>query len=804
MTWDMDGNLYLTVGNNTGNVADKAQTDERPGRASWDDQRGSSNTNDLRGKILRIHPEQDGSYTIPEGNLFPKGTPNTRPEIYTMGHRNPWRPSVDSKTGWLYWGEVGPDATEDTKKVMAGMDELNQARKPGYFGWPYFIGENRATPYYDYAKDTVLGPKDPAKPINNSVNNTGLKELPPAQPAFISYPYGPTAKFPEVGTGSRCAVGGPIYHRSDFNGAARPFPGYYEGKWLAADLSRGWIMSISMDEKGDYKSMERFLPSYQPIEPIDIKFGPDGDLYVLEYGQNWFRKSDNSRIVRIEYNAGNRVPQVKASASATGGGIPFKVGLKGSGSTDPDGDALSYEWRVTPAKGGKEQVFKEADPSVTLTDAGAYTATLTVTDSKGEKSTTSLRVVAGNEAPTVDIAVAGNQTFFFPGKPVGYAVTVNDKEDGKADPARVAVSADYLSEGVAYHTPSQGAPNVDAHTKYAVAKAIIAGSDCNNCHHLDTRSVGPMFVEIADRYKDKQAWAMDSLPRKIRKGGVGVWGEVNMPAHPGVPLSDARTVVDYILHARDTKISGLPLAGSHKVDLLKEDNGKGTLVLRAAYTDRSAPQSDSLTTEAARVLKAPHLDPSKADTLANAELKKQMMMRFSVDVNTLDNGVIGFRHVDLSTIRKISVMASATPNNGMAGATIEIHAGSPTGELLGTGKVDVVDPMAMIMKLMGGPKDKDAAFAPPGGKAKGPGAGAPPAAAAGAKPAAAPAAAPKPGGAAPKGPSMDDIMKLLGPKYQDIAVKPVQGFQDLYFVFKNPGARKGQPLCSVTDIMVAQ
>ncbi|HVU84010.1 MAG TPA: PQQ-dependent sugar dehydrogenase, partial [Puia sp.] len=304
MTWDKAGDLYLTVGNNTGNVAEKSQTDERPGRSSWDDQRGSGNTNDLRGKILRIHPEPDGSYSIPDGNLFPKGTPKTRPEIYVMGDRNPWRPSIDSKTGWLYWGEVGPDANEDTKTTRMGMDELNQARKPGNFGWPYFIGENVGYPFYNYVTDSLYGPKDPAKPINNSVNNTGLNQLPPAMPAFISYPYGISEKFPEVGTGSRCAVGGPIYHHDDFKHAARPFPDYYEGKWLAADLSRGWIMAITMKPNGDYQSMERFLPSYQPIEPIDIKFGPDGDLYVLEYGSNWFRKSENAKLVRIEYNAG--------------------------------------------------------------------------------------------------------------------------------------------------------------------------------------------------------------------------------------------------------------------------------------------------------------------------------------------------------------------------------------------------------------------------------------------------------------------------------------------------------------------
>ena len=70
-----------------------------------------------------------------------------------------------------------------------GYDELNQARKAGFFGWPYFIGDNIPYTKYNYV-DTVFGPKfDPEHPVNNSRNNTGLKELPPAQKAFIWYPY---------------------------------------------------------------------------------------------------------------------------------------------------------------------------------------------------------------------------------------------------------------------------------------------------------------------------------------------------------------------------------------------------------------------------------------------------------------------------------------------------------------------------------------------------------------------------------------------------------------------------------------
>ena len=151
---DREGNLYLTVGNNTGNGL-LAQTDERAGKQNFDDQRAASNTNDLRGKILRIHPEADGTYTIPNGNLFPPGTPKTRPEIYTMGHRNVWRVSVDSKTGWIYWGEIGPDQDQDTETGPRGYDEQNQAKGPGFFGWPYFIADNLVIPKYDYHKNQV-------------------------------------------------------------------------------------------------------------------------------------------------------------------------------------------------------------------------------------------------------------------------------------------------------------------------------------------------------------------------------------------------------------------------------------------------------------------------------------------------------------------------------------------------------------------------------------------------------------------------------------------------------------------------
>src|SRR5690606_34381458 len=151
--------------------------DDRPGHEQYDARRSSSNTNDLRGKILRIKVNDDGTYEVPDGNLFAPGTAKTRPEIYVMGNRNPYRISVDQKNSFLYWGEVGPDSNVDSIGIRGprGYDELNQARKAGYFGWPLFVGKNYAYNRYDYATGTSGEAFDAEKPLNESRNNTGLK-----------------------------------------------------------------------------------------------------------------------------------------------------------------------------------------------------------------------------------------------------------------------------------------------------------------------------------------------------------------------------------------------------------------------------------------------------------------------------------------------------------------------------------------------------------------------------------------------------------------------------------------------------
>ena len=53
-------------------------SDDTPGQnPGTDARRSSGNTNDLRGKILRIKPGATGGYTVPAGNMFAPGTART-------------------------------------------------------------------------------------------------------------------------------------------------------------------------------------------------------------------------------------------------------------------------------------------------------------------------------------------------------------------------------------------------------------------------------------------------------------------------------------------------------------------------------------------------------------------------------------------------------------------------------------------------------------------------------------------------------------------------------------------------------
>ncbi|MFH9262676.1 ThuA domain-containing protein [Streptomyces sp. NPDC017546] len=431
--FDAEGNLYLSTGDDTNPFASDGFTpiDERPDRnPAFDARRTSGNTNDLRGKILRIKVADDGSYTIPEGNLFAPGTDKTRPEIYAMGFRNPFRFSVDQATGTVYVGDYGPDAgAADPKRGPAGKVEFAKVTKAANFGWPFCVGDNEPYIDYDFATKASGAAFDCAAPKNESPHNTGLVDLPPAQAAWIPYDGG---SLPEFGTGSESPMGGPVYrYDADLDSPVK-FPEAYDGDFFAGEFGRQWIKRIEQDAGGAVQSINDVPWSGTQI--MDMAFGPDGALYVLDYGLAWFGGDENSALYRIENATGGRSPIAEASADKTSGTAPLKVRFSSAGTADGDDDPLTYAWDF--GDGGKSTA---ANPTYTYKKNGTYTATLTAEDPTGRTGSASVHVTVGNTAPTVELELPEDGQLFEFGDAVPFKVNVSDPEDGTIDCTKVEV-----------------------------------------------------------------------------------------------------------------------------------------------------------------------------------------------------------------------------------------------------------------------------------------------------------------------------------------------------------------------------
>jgi cytochrome c len=681
LTFAPDGNLFLSTGDNTSPFESDgfSPADERAGRSPFDAQGTSSNTNDLRGKILRIKPQADGSYTIPEGNLFPKGEDKTRPEIYVMGNRNPYRISVDRKTGFLYWGEVGPDAGNDSEeRGPRGYDEVNQAQKAGYFGWPLFVGGNYAYGKHDFETKTTGAKHNPNNPINTSPNNTGKTELPSVSAPFIWYPYDASPDFPLMKTGGRNAMAGPVYYSEDFKGKAEAYPDYFDGKLIIYDWMRNWMHLVTMNEKGAIMDIEPFLPNMQFNNIIDMAFGPDGKLYTLEYGTQWFKQNQDARLSRIDFNGGNRPPQVVVSASKISGALPLEGTVSAAGTTDPDGDVVSYEMDLNGV------VTKSTTPDFKFNfdKAGIYRPKITAIDAKGAKASGEIVIIAGNEPPAIEISVSGNTDHYIQGSAIDYKVTVTDKEDGstadgKIAAERVKITMDYHPQGYDMTAIAQGHQRAEL-----PGKLLIAESDCKSCHLVDQKSAGPSYRDVAKRYA-KDVRATEVLSDKILNGGSGNWGEVAMAAHPQLTKAQTVQMVEYILSlAKEDAVKSLPLSGKSSFAVAPPPGPAATsaYVLTATYEDSGANGMPSLSTTKQYVFKSPVLSAGQATLTGGA--RKLNAGGFQIAENIKNNATATFADVDLTGVSSMSFVIAEMGN--MKSGTIEVWLDSKEGTKLGT------------------------------------------------------------------------------------------------------------------------
>jgi cytochrome c len=442
-----------------------------------DARRSAGNTNDLRGKLLRIHVEPDGSYTIPGGNLFPAGTAGARPEIYAMGFRNPFRLNLDANDV-AYLTDYSPDAQTPTVfRGPAGTGRMEIVRQAANYGWPFCVAPE--LPYYkwNFAAGTTQGePFDcanPAKgPDNTSRWNTGLVQTPPLTKPDLWYSYqdnnattplgtpcpayyttSPPGTcpqlFPQLLTGGVGPHGAAPYKYDPANPNPAKFPEYYDKAIFFGEFTRDFLREIRLDSQGRIFLMNDLLScgdvsanrAVRPFicdAPMDMRWGPDGTFYLLSYGDGFFRANPDALLVKFSYVKGTHAPTAVLSATPTSGHAPLTVAFSSAGTNDRDpGDSIKFGWDFT-GDGTVDSI--DPDPSFTYTANGVYTAKLTVTDSSGKSSTASTAITVGNTAPTVKITGPVDGGFFSWGDKIPWSVSASDPEDPAIDCARVSFS----------------------------------------------------------------------------------------------------------------------------------------------------------------------------------------------------------------------------------------------------------------------------------------------------------------------------------------------------------------------------
>ncbi|GAA5145528.1 hypothetical protein GCM10023340_15010 [Nocardioides marinquilinus] len=453
MAFDAEGNLYVGSGDNnssggSGGYSGNNWTEEYAGISFQDARRTSGNTNDLAGKIIRIHPEDDGTYTIPAGNLFTgdeEGGGKTRPEIYVMGVRNISRLQIDSETDWLTAGWVGPDASEpSTTWGPAKYETATIITSAGNQGWPYCMGNKQ--PYRDRSNEDAEQPADwyDCDDLQNtSPRNTGLVDIPDARSNMIWYsPQGGGPVFPERADGSgiptydiddqtftepylkgggQAVMSGPTFRGADVDPASDvSWPSYWEGKWLIGDQSNANNrIAVTVDPDTVERAappayaedLRRIIPGGNGDEQLqswmDAKFGEDGALYLLDYGGGFFSLHPNQKLIRVVYHGGPATPtaaqmrtlQVRdeeAAARAAAAAFdatpaaqatPTRYAFRAPG-------GVSWAWDF-----GDRTTSNRMNPVHTFTTGGSHEVTLTVTYADGEEVTTTSTIDVTCVAP---------------------------------------------------------------------------------------------------------------------------------------------------------------------------------------------------------------------------------------------------------------------------------------------------------------------------------------------------------------------------------------------------------------------
>jgi glucose/arabinose dehydrogenase len=310
------------------------------------------NPESLAGKILHIDRDGRG---LPGHPFCPTDNDLTHvcTKVHALGARNPFRLTL-TPSGNLYAGDVGWLAFEEINRIVRG----------GNYGWPCYEGTPRTPAFRD----------DPNCAPQYAKEGTANADI------------GPVFSYPNTSPGAAIVLG-PVY-RGDSG-----YPSDFAGNLFYGDYVHQYVRRLRLGSDGNPTgSPIDFLQNTGPI--VDLERGPNGNLVLVTIGSA-------GTVVEIRpTGAVNRSPTARISADKTSGPAPLTVNFRGADSSDPDGDALRFDWDF----GDGTPHSSVANPShVYSASSQPRTARLTVTDPSGASDTATIQISPGNRAPTATI-----------------------------------------------------------------------------------------------------------------------------------------------------------------------------------------------------------------------------------------------------------------------------------------------------------------------------------------------------------------------------------------------------------------
>jgi glucose/arabinose dehydrogenase len=268
------------------------------------------------------------------------------------------------------------------------FEELNHIVKGGNYGWPLHEG-------------------------NCTADCTGFIE--------------PIHAYPHYGGYSAAVTSGPVYRGT-------MFPPQYRGNLFFGDYAQGFIKHASLDAGGAITAVHDFDTNAGSV--VDLKVAPDGSMYYITYYPG--------ALYRVVFNTSSHVPVANATSSTTRGVDPLTVEFSSTGSYDPDGGPLAYEWDF-----GDGTTSAGAAPTKTFTQKGVYTVRLAVS-SDGDRIPANPIVVQVGVPPTLTVALPEEGMLYRAGDTITYNAFASDAAGFDLNDADIKTTV-RLQHGQHYH-----------------------------------------------------------------------------------------------------------------------------------------------------------------------------------------------------------------------------------------------------------------------------------------------------------------------------------------------------------------